>query len=102
MSALVTNLIALAEGLQARLVTQAEAAERLQVLAGRVPTFVVWAKEMNGQEPVLCYLSTAGRRQDALAEAKRALGPGAAESIRVEVAPARPGVIWKRDKAGKE
>ena len=102
MTGLPADLNALARGLQARVVTRAEAAERLQILAARVPTFVVWVADLDRQGAVLCYLSTARRRESALTEARHALGLEAPGHGCVEVTPARPGVIWEWDGIGKK
>jgi hypothetical protein len=109
MSDLAANLNALAKALEQGLVTRAEAAERLRMLAARVPIFVVCVQDPTSQETAL-YPSTAGSRQGALIEAGQALGSEAIELVRddasVQVVPAKPCALQKRGGArggtGKE
>jgi hypothetical protein len=93
---LVDDLNNLARALERGLVTPAEAAARLRVLAGRVPTFVVWVEEPATGEPVLCTLSTARSEARALAEARRALGTGIPAGACFRTTAAWPGIAWQR------
>ena len=98
MFGVVASLATLAEGLQAGFVTTDEAAERLHVLARRLPTFVVWAADMRTADAVLCYLSTAREQQAALAAVKWALASPIPEGVSLQATPAQPGVIWRWDR----
>lgn len=92
MSKLVRDLKALGRALQKGVVTTTEAAERLHLLADRVPSAVVLIEASGGQGSLVCYLAS-GDEEQVIAEVERALGVDDLSDYDVRVAAARQGLV---------
>jgi hypothetical protein len=93
MRRLAEDLNTLADAPQKGAVTRAEAAQRIQLLAARAPTFIVLISEGGGQRRLSCYLASSSEEQGAIAEAERALRRDSPGELQIEVALARRGVV---------
>lgn len=93
MSKLVRDLKALGHALQKGVVTTTEAAERLHLLADRVPSVVVLIEASGGQDSLVCYLASGDEEEQVIAEVERALGVDDLSEYDVRVAAARQGLV---------